>query len=85
MPGQGDFRYLLGSCSWIGPCPRRRQLLFAGEQGSGQRLPEEFVHPSPLSLEQKNLSLAGTAGEEAAREVHGDAGAVGGWAAPMQM
>ena len=67
-----------------------RCLLGRGGQGSGflgasLQLPEEFMHPTPIPMEQKDLSLAGTAGEEADSGGDGDAGAVGGWAAPMQM
>lgn len=35
--------------------------------GASLRLPEEFMHPSPLSLEQRDLSLTGLARRQAVR------------------
>lgn len=43
------------------------------------------MHPSPLSLQQRDLYLTGSTGEEAESRVHSDAAAVGGWAASMQI
>lgn len=41
--------------------------------GTSLRLPEEFMHPSSLSVEQRDLSLTGTTSEDAGSGVHGDA------------
>lgn len=73
MPGYGDLEYLLGS--WAGSV-LAQVLAVAFCCGAGVwaslRIPEGFMHPSPLSLEQRNLSFIGLAGSE----VHG--GAVSG-------
>lgn len=53
--------------------------------GASLQVPEEFMYPSSLSVEQKDLSLTGTASEAAGSGVHGNAGAVSGCTVPMQM
>lgn len=66
LPGHGDFEYLLG---WICACPGAGSgcLLCAGIRASLGQTPEEFVHPGPLSVEQRGLFLTGLTRRQAVR------------------